>query len=57
MNLSVFEEDNKYELYEVLIGNDWKIIHPWLPLMQQVRGMRGYRLWDYEGHIVKQFVR
>jgi hypothetical protein len=54
----VFAEDCKYRWYQVLIDDRWITINPWSPFpLEQVRGMRGYRLWDYDGLIVKEFVR
>lgn len=44
-----------YAKYQVLIGDQWKTIDLSLPFAQQIRGMRGYRLWDFNGKIVKYY--
>jgi len=46
-------EDNKYYLYQILVGDTWYSIDPWLPFLPQVRGMIAYRMLDKHGNIVK----
>ena len=43
-----------YDLYQILVGETWYSIDPYLPLMPQTRGMRAYRVLDSHGSVIKQ---
>jgi hypothetical protein len=53
MTLSPLAEGNQYSVYQVLIGRTWYTIEPGMPLLWQTKGMRGYRMFDGYGHLVK----